>query len=210
MKESLFQKIDEATFKGVDSLKSTAQFSQFASSIESLPELGQKFVNQTLTYLVSFFPLVFLLVGFLSTCTMRSNIEDREELLEKVSTINNYEKKLSRYASELVAPLAILTETDLKAQLSSLAGSIGSSPSSLRVLDYGSEKFGELIETGAVISFKNLSTPKLTAILDYFLVQQRSKLKDFKLKKIGKSLQGELKILHYSRSSSGTDNVGPK
>lgn len=204
MKESIFQKMDEATFKGVDSLKSTPQFSQFASSIEGLPELGQKIVNQGLTYVISFFPLVFLLIGFISTCSMRSNIENREELLEKISTINSYEKKLTRYASELVAPIAILTETDLKAQLSSLAGSIGSSPNSLRVLDYGSEKFGELTETVAVISFKDLSTPKLTAVLDYFLVQQRAKLKEVKLKKTGKTLQGELRILHYSRSTSAS------
>ena len=199
MLKKIFQPIDTATFKGVDSIKSTPQFSQLSNSIEGLPEEGQKIVNQGLTYLLSFLPVLILIVLFLINSAIRSNISEKEQLIENIGLFNELRSKSSKIGNNLVGRTPLNGENDLKNKLRDIAASYGLQGSSLTVKDFQNNQFGDLIQTDATVSFKELSTPKFVGLLDSFLVQEKARLSGIKVAKRNKTVNGEFTFTHYGR-----------
>lgn len=202
MLKKLFQSIDTATFKGVDNLKSTPQFSQLSNSIEGLPEEGQKVVNQGLTYLISFLPVIVLLIVFFINSSIRSSIAEKEQLIEDIGLFNELRVKSTKVGNKLVGRTPLNGENDLKNKLRDIAASYGLQASALTVGDFANKQFGDLIQTEASVGFKELSTPKLFGLLDSFLVQEKARLIGIKVSKRNETINGEFSFTHYGRQPS--------
>lgn len=201
MLKKIFLSLDTATFKGVDQIKSTPQFSQLSNSIEGLPEEGQKVVNQGLTYLISFLPVLLLIIIFLVNASIRSSISEKEQLIEDISLFNELRVKSSEIGNNLVGRTPLNAQEDLSNKLRDVASSYGMSPTSLSVKDFESKTFGELIETEASVAFKELSTPKFVGLLDNFLVQEKARLLGIKVSKRNDTIDGEFTFTHYGRQA---------
>lgn len=199
MLKKLFQKFDEATFKGVDQIKATPQFNQVANSIEGLPEEGQKIVNQGLTYALSFLPVFILLILFLLNASVRSNISEKEMLIKEITEFNGLRSKSSKIGNKLVGKTPLNGEGSLKGKLNSISRSYSLNSNALEVKDFSNNRFGDLIQTQATVSFREMSTPKFIGLLDSFLVQEKARLIDIKLNKKNDTLNGSFSFVHYGR-----------
>lgn len=199
MLKKLFQSLDNAVFKSIDNIKGTPQFSQLANTIEGLPEEAQKVVNQGLTYLISFLPLLILAIILIFNGFTRARISEKEEIIANISQFNLLRAKSSQIGNNLIGLTALKEEADLKTKLSQITNSYGVPTETLDVVSFDNGQFGDLIQTKATITFKNLSTPKLIGVLDNFLVQERARLEAIKLSKGEKTLSGEFSFLHYGR-----------
>ncbi len=202
MLKKLFQKFDEATFKGVDQIKATPQFNQVANSIEGLPEEGQKFVNQGVTYLISFLPIIILLILFLVNNSIRSSIKEKEELIEDIGQFYGLRAQSLKIGDTLVGMTPLNGKNALKGKLDNIARTYALNANALKVQDFSNNRFGELIQTQATVSFRELSTPKLIGLLDSFLVQEKARLVDIKLSKKNDSLDGTFSFVHYGRQGA--------
>lgn len=202
MLKKIFQKFDEATFKGVDQIKSTPQYNQVATSIEGLPDEGQKFVNQGLTYLLSFLPILILLILFFINSTIRSNISEKEELIKNIGAFNELRAKSTKIGDKLVGRNPLNGQGALKSKLSDISRSYALNANALKVEEFNNDRFGDLIQTQATVSFLEMSTPKFIGLLDAFLVQEKARLVDIKLKKKNDSLNGSFSFVHYGRQGS--------
>lgn len=199
MLKKIFQKFDEATFKGIDQIKATPQFNQVANSIEGLPEEGQKIVNQGLTYALSFLPIFILLILFLLNASVRSNISEKEMLIKDITEFNGLRSKSSKVGNKLVGRTPLNGEGSLKGKLNSISRSYSLNSSALEVKEFANNRFGDLIQTQATVSFKEMSTPKFIGLLDSFLVQEKARLVDIKLTKKNETLNGSFSFVHYGR-----------
>lgn len=199
MLKKIFQKFDEATFKGIDQIKATPQFNQVANSIEGLPEEGQKIVNQGLTYALSFLPIFILLILFLLNASVRSNISEKEMLIKDITEFNGLRSKSSKIGNKLVGRTPLNGEGSLKGKLNSISRSYSLNSSALEVKEFANNRFGDLIQTQATVSFKEMSTPKFIGLLDSFLVQEKARLVDIKLTKKNETLNGSFSFVHYGR-----------
>lgn len=202
MLKKLFQKFDEATFKGVDQIKGTPQYNQVANSIEGLPEEGQKIVNQGLTYALSFLPVFVLAILFLLNASIRSNIAEKETLIKNISEFNGLRAKSSKIGNNLVGQTPLNGEGSLKGKLNSIARSYSLNSNALQVKEFSNDRFGELIQTQATVSFREMSTPKFIGLLDSFLVQEKARLVDIKLTKKNDTLDGSFSFVHYGRQGA--------
>lgn len=201
MEKKVFEKIDEEVFKGVDSLKSSPQFGQLSQSIEGLPEEAQKFVNQGLTYLIAFLPLLILLIVFLWNFSVRSRVGQKEFVINEVKRHVQLKNKSTSIGNQLVGTRALDSEGTLKSKLSEITSQYSMASSNLSSIDFESENYGELIKSVSTVAFKELSTPKFVGVLTELLVTEKAQIENLKISKKGKTLNGEFTFTHYGRKA---------
>ncbi len=202
MRESLFKKLDKAIFKAIDNLKLSPQFNQAASSLEGLPDEYQKVANQGITYLITAIPFLILLIFFIINLSVRSRITAKEELIEKIAQMNESQAKVSRIGDNLVSSMSLGSQTSLNKQLSDLSSQFSIESSALALKDYSQSASGSLKKTQATIRFKKLSTNKLSALLQEFVIKKGVRVQKINLKKGSETLSGEIEFYHFARAGN--------
>mgnify|MGYP000265272466 CR=1 FL=1 len=201
MAKKVFHTLDEATFKGVDSLKASPQFNQASAALEGLPDEAQKYINQGLTYLLSFAPLIIFLVVFIIAAMTRGQVADKEALIAEVDRYNAIVAETENVGGSLLGKTTLTNQSDLQRMIASLASSYQMKRDAIKVTNFSNQKYGNLVESEASLVFNGLSTPKFLAILDELAVKEKATFKRVNIKKVKDALQGELSFIHYSRTS---------
>lgn len=210
MSKKLFHHIDENVFKGIDNIKGSPQFSQLSNSIEGLPEEVQKLVNQGLSYLLSFLPLIILFIFFLVNLSFRNDNAKKIEFINNVQEFNNLNSKISQVSRNLLGPKAYADQLALESTINSIQSGLNLSRDDLRVGKFESKNVGDMSEADVQLTFRNLSTPKLAALLERFAVGEKAIIKGIFLQKEGSKLEGSFSFLHYGRVAQVPAEEGPQ
>lgn len=199
MKNSLSKIIDKQLFKWVDQLKATAQYSQFSSQLESIPEDYGKYVNQGLTYFLSFFPIIILAAMGIYFMIAQGTISDKRELLNQLIDTNSLSSEVQMYERSLVGRLKITSLNDMKNEVSRLAAQQGIEASSLSVETFNTETIGGLNKSKANLKVESLNTPALIALLRVLAVNEKFKINNLSLKRTTDSISGNISLIHFGR-----------
>jgi hypothetical protein len=202
MSNSLFKKMDEQTFKLVDNLKSSPQFNQASNSLEGLPDEYQKAANQGITYAVTLIPFLILLILFFVNLSVRGRISDKENIIKTIAEMNEAQGKVSRIGAKLVSSISLGNQSSLRSRLSGLSSQFGIGARSISLSDYSQSKAGNLNRTQATINFKKLSTQKLSALLQEFVVSKGVRVQSINLRKGEKTLSGAFSFYHFERAGN--------
>ncbi len=203
MKKSLSKIIDQKLFKGVDQLKSTPQYNQVSSQLESIPEEYGKYVNQFITYTLSFFPLFILLIMGIYFMIAQGRISEKRELLEQLIDTNYLASEANQYQKSLVGRLKITSLTEMKREIAQLAARQGIDDSSLSVESFNTQKIGDLNKSVADLKVKNLNTPDLISLLRVLAVNEKFKIHAIDLKRTTDSISGAISLVHFGKSIEG-------
>jgi len=199
MKNSVSKIIDKQLFKWVDQLKATAQYSQLTSQLESIPEDYGKYVNQGLTYFLSFFPIIILAAMAIYFMIAQGTISDKRDLLNQLIDTNYLSSEVQMYERSLVGRLKITSLNDMKNEVSRLAASQGIEASSLSVETFNTETIGGLNKSKANLKVENLNTPSLIALLRVLAVNEKFKINNLSLKRTTDSISGNISLIHFGR-----------
>ncbi len=199
MAKKVFHFLDEATFKGVDNLKSQPQFSQASTAMEGLPDEYQKWINQGLTYIISFFPILIFLIVLVFAALQRGETESREELIQEISKFNSLNSQINTLGNSLLGRTSLKDEAALRDVLKSFENDYNIKPGSLKVISFEPKSYGSLVEAKADIVFQGLSTPKVVALLEMLSVRENSKIYNLSLKKGKDVVKGEISFIHFSK-----------
>ncbi len=199
MKNSLSKIIDKQLFKWVDQLKATTQYSQFSSQLESIPEDYGKYVNQGLTYFLSFFPIIILAAMGIYFMIAQGTISDKRDLLNQLIDTNSLSSEVQMYERSLVGRLKITSLNDMKNEVSRLAAQQGIEASSLSVETFNTETIGGLNKSKANLKVENLNTPSLIALLRVLAVNEKFKINNLSLKRTTDSISGNISLIHFGR-----------
>ncbi len=199
MKNSISKIIDKQLFKWVDQLKATPQYSQFSSQLESIPEDYGKYVNQGLTYFLSFFPIIILAAMGIYFMIAQGTISDKRDLLNQLIDTNSLSSEVQMYERSLVGRLKITSLNDMKNEVSRLAAQQGIEASSLSVETFNTETIGGLNKSKANLKVENLNTPSLIALLRVLAVNEKFKINNLSLKRTTDSISGNISLIHFGR-----------
>ncbi len=200
MKKSLSKIIDEKLFQGVDQLKSTPQYNQVSSQLETIPEEYGKYVNQLITYALSFFPLLILFIMAIYFMMAQSTISDKRELLEQLIDTNYLVSEASQYEKDLVGRLQITSLAEMKNEITRLAGQQGIDSASLSVESFDTQKIGGLNKSKAELKLSNLNTPELIALMRVLAVNEKFKIHNIDLKRTTDSISGNISLIHFGKN----------
>jgi len=203
MSKNLFKQLDEQVFKGVDNLKSSPQFNQAASSLEGLPEEYQKLTNQAITYAITFIPFLILIILLFINFSVRSRISAKEQLISKIAEMNESQARVARIGDKLVSPMSIGSDSSIKSRLTGLSSQFGLGAMALNLTDYSQSSSGNLKRTQGTINFKQLSTQKLSGLLQEFVISKGVRVQGINLRKSGKTLSGKFSFYHFARAGNG-------
>lgn len=199
MKNSISKIIDKKLFEGVDQLKSTPQYNQVSAQLESIPEDYGKYINQLITYTLSFFPLVILLIMGIYFMLAQSTISDKRELLETLIETNSLSSEATQYEKSLVGKLNIAELPDMKNSLNRLARQQGIDPNSVSVETFNTQRIGGMNKSTANIRISNLKTPELIGLLRVLVVTEKFKVESIDLKRKNNSISGTISLLHFGK-----------
>ena len=199
MKNGLSKIIDQQLFKLIDQLKATPQYSQFTSQLESIPEDYGKYVNQGLTYFLSFFPLILLAVMAIYFAMAQSTISDKRELLNQLVETSSLATEVSQYERSLIGRLKISSLNDMKAQINRLASMQGINSGDISVETFNTESIGGITKSKASLKISNLNTPDLMALLRVLAVNEKFKINSLNLKRTTDSISGQISLIHFGR-----------
>lgn len=199
MKNGLSKIIDQQLFKLIDQLKATPQYSQFTSQLESIPEDYGKYVNQGLTYFLSFFPLILLAAMAIYFAMAQSTISDKRELLKQLVETSSLATEVSQYERSLIGRLKISSLNDMKAQINRLASMQGINSGDISVETFNTESIGGITKSKASLKISNLNTPDLMALLRVLAVNEKFKINSLNLKRTTDSISGQISLIHFGR-----------
>lgn len=199
MKNGLSKIIDQQLFKLIDQLKATPQYSQFTSQLESIPEDYGKYVNQGLTYFLSFFPLILLAAMAIYFAMAQSTISDKRELLNQLVETSSLATEVSQYERSLIGRLKISSLNDMKAQINRLASMQGINSGDISVETFNTESIGGITKSKASLKVSNLNTPDLMALLRVLAVNEKFKINSLNLKRTTDSISGQISLIHFGR-----------
>ncbi|MBC97674.1 MAG: hypothetical protein CME63_07990 [Halobacteriovoraceae bacterium] len=199
MKNGLSKIIDQQLFKFIDQLKATPQYSQFTSQLESIPEDYGKYVNQGLTYFLSFFPLILLAAMAIYFAMAQSTISDKRELLKQLVETSSLATEVSQYERSLIGRLKISSLNDMKAQINRLASMQGINSGDISVETFNTESIGGITKSKASLKISNLNTPDLMALLRVLAVNEKFKINSLNLKRTTDSISGQISLIHFGR-----------
>ncbi|MAF78823.1 MAG: hypothetical protein CME60_11720 [Halobacteriovoraceae bacterium] len=199
MKNGLSKIIDQQLFKLIDQLKATPQYSQFTSQLESIPEDYGKYVNQGLTYFLSFFPLILLAAMAIYFAMAQSTISDKRELLNQLVETSSLATEVSQYERSLIGRLKISSLNDMKAQINRLASMQGINSGDISVETFNTESIGGITKSKASLKISNLNTPDLMALLRVLAVNEKFKINSLNLKRTTDSISGQISLIHFGR-----------
>jgi len=199
MKNSISKIIDNKLFEAVDQLKSTPQYNQVTAQLESIPEEYGKYINQLITYTLSFFPLIILFIMAIYFMIAQDKISDKRELLETLIETSSLSSEASQYERTLVGHLKIAELSDMKNTMNRLARQQGIDPNSISVETFDTQRIGEMNKSIANIRISNLKTPELIGLLRALVVSEKFKTENIDLKRINESITGSISVLHFGK-----------
>ncbi len=199
MKNSISKLIDSQLFKWVDRLKSTPQYAQFSSQLEGIPEDYGKFVNQGITYFISFFPFVILLAMGIYFGLAQSVITEKRELLEQLIETNTLAKEAEMYSGNLVGKLKISGLSEVKSEIARIASQQGIESSGVSVETFDAKTVGGLTKSQATIKINALKTPELISLLRVLAVNEKFKISNIELKRRSDSISGSLSLIYFAK-----------
>jgi hypothetical protein len=202
MLKKIFRYLDDKTFIGADQLKVSSSYQQALSPIESLPSEVQTYVNRSISILLPIIPIIIFLVLLLNNLFMRSDLSTKKELLQLIRDVKTQKAEVLSFERALMSPTQVSTKDDFSKRVQGLAVTSQINASLIQVKSYEQRQTGELNQSLAKVSFKNLSTIQLTTFLDQILIKEKVKIKDISIEKSLGLLKGTLDIIHFSKMSS--------
>lgn len=199
MKKGPSQAIDEALFKSIDQLKSTPQYSQVANQLDGIPEEYGKYVNQGLTYLISFAPLGLLGILILYFWISHNSISNKKEILADLIEATNLSQKVGAYEKTILSSKAIDDLKPMKDLINSIASRQGIAASNVRVESFKSEFAGEVAKSISTLTLKNLDSPSLFAFMSDLVVSAKFNISNINLSSDSKKISGQLTLVHFGR-----------
>ena len=199
MKKSISKIIDSQLFKWVDQLKSTPQYSQFSTQLEGIPEDYGKYVNQAITYTISFFPILILLAMTIYFAIAQSTISEKRELLDKLIETNTLATEAQMYEGELVGRLKISGLNEMKSEIAKIASAQGIEATSVSVETFDSQTVGSLAKSQATLKLRKLNTPELISLLRVLAVNEKFKISSIELKRTTDSVSGTLSLIYFAK-----------
>lgn len=199
MKNSISKLVDNQLFKWIDLLKSTPQYSQFSSQLESIPENYGKYVNQGLTYFLSFFPLIILFAMAIYFAIAQSKIEDKRELLNQLIDTSSLATEVSQYERTLVGKRSITNLNDMKKEINRIASQQGISANNVSVETFDTQSIGGISKSKANLKLDDLNTPSLIALLRVLSVNEKFKINSLDLNRTTNAISGNISLVHFGR-----------
>ena len=200
-KKSPFQQLDEALFKLVDQLKNQAFYGQFQSVVGKLTDQQQKIANLTMSYLLLFIPVLLLMVVWLMNSSLRSNIENKNEILSQIELFNSKRIESDNKGREIVLQAPISAQSELQTRIANVLGRIRIPTSIVTVTSFQEGKAaGSLKSHDAAISFDKLSTEQFTELVKNLEERERIKVSGMRIEnRIDQSiLKGKINLLFVS------------
>jgi len=199
MKNSISQIIDKKLFEAIDQLKSTPQYNQISAQLESIPEEYGKYVNQFITYTLSFFPLLILFIMAIYFAMAQATLSDKRELLHTLIETNSLSSEAIQYEKSLVGKLNISDLATMKNMMNRLAGQQGINANSISVETFDTQLIGGMNKSISDIRIANLNTPQLISILRALAVTEKFKIQNIDLKRKNNSISGNISLLHFGK-----------
>lgn len=175
-KKSPFQQIDEALFRLVDQFKAQPVYLKFQELTAKLGEQEQKILNLSLSYFVLVLPLLILFVIMFMNNSLRSDIEDKQAILEEINYYNQTKAKTDGEGQQIIVQTPMSAQSELQAKISQLLSRtrIPTTSVSVRSFNEGTSA-GSLKEFNAEIVFDKLSTAQFTDLVKQ--LEQRERLR---------------------------------
>lgn len=199
MKNSISKIIDKKLFEGIDQLKSTPQYNQVSAQLEAIPEEYGKYINQLITYTLSFFPLLILFIMTIYFAIAQTKISDKRELLETLIETNSLSSEALQYERSLVGKVQISELGEMNSTINALASAQGINPKSISVESFDTQRIGTMNKSMADIRLSNLNTPELISILRALAVKGKFKIQNIDLLRKNNSISGNISLLHFGK-----------
>ncbi len=202
-KKSPFYQLDEALFKLVDQLKGQAFYGQFQAVIGKLSDQQQKLVNLSMSYFLLFIPILMLIIVWAMNSSLRSTIEDKNGILEEISTFNSKRIESDNKGREIILSSPISVQSELQSRVANMLSRVRIPSTSVTVTGFQEGRSaGQLKSYDAILNFDKLSTEQFSELVKNLEERERMKISGLRIEnRIDQSiLKGNINLLFVSQT----------
>jgi hypothetical protein len=204
-KRALFEQIDETMFGQVEKVSSNPVMAKYQEFLAAQDESAQKIINQSLSLILTFFPIVIALLIMASNCSLKGEIDNTKSILMKIDTYLVRQTEADSIGRNLIAAGAINSIADIQNKIRTAVERDGLSFSKLTVTNFLSTKTTDtLMDNRADVSFTALTMAELTTLFTAILQKEKMKIIKVDIQKDVPTnlLKGTLGIVSFSKAPS--------
>lgn len=200
--QGLFKPIDEFLFRIVEEALALPFVRKVADELQALPENQQKAINQILTGLILFVPILLLTILVWSNQRASAEIEIKKEILKISKELQSQKQSINSMGQGLMGPSALQSEQDFTNLMRDLLRGRSISPNSVNISHFDQTPVSDgLVQSIIGLSFSELTTQDITNMLVDFIQYQKVKVQAVEIQKnpTTSHLQGSVELIHFSR-----------
>ena len=204
-KKPIFRIVDEFIFKQVDALKSSQPYQDLIRQMSSLNDFQLKTVNQVISLLFVFIPVLLFIVLWIININFNSDLDKKREILTQINKFSASQKQLQSLGKNIISGAAIMNRGEFKNQISNSMSTAGADRSAVKALNFEATPKDGIVNAVGVASFSKISTKVLSNFLSDLAGRSKFRVSALMVKKNIKDnvVSGQVQLQHYGRAPEG-------
>jgi len=189
----IFKKIDRFLFNQVDTIKTHPEYLKVMEKLSGLDDQVKVIINQAISFILIFFPLIITLFIFIQNQKLKSHKEIKFDILSLSQYIIEQNRELDRSAGALATTSRASDQTSFTASFNNSLQAAGVNSSSFKIQSFNIIKTGLKVQkTQGEVSFTKVDLQTLTEAM----------------KTLEKTLKARFEDFEATRSTDGSDLSG--
>lgn len=204
-KKPIFRIVDEFIFKQVDALKSSQPYQDLIRQMSSLNDFQLKTVNQVISLLFVFIPVLLFIVLWIININFNSDLDKKREILTQINKFSASQKQLQSLGKNIISGAAIMNRGEFMNQISNSMSTAGADRSAVKALNFEATPKDGIVNAVGVASFSKISTKVLSNFLSDLAGRSKFRVSALMVKKNIKDnvVSGQVQLQHYGRAPEG-------
>lgn len=201
-KLEVFKKIDEFLFMKIDELQNNPEYQKIADSYSNLEENVQEFIKVSLMLLVTLIPLLVFWIFFSSNSSLKEDLHTREQVIQVSNELIQKKAIMTAQERKILGSSFVDSAGALKNKITSTISMSSIDTSKIKIQNFDSQELdGFIIKVKSDISFKDLSSQDIFAILNSLTTRGKMRVDEISVRKSAGDglLDGMLTVLYYSK-----------
>lgn len=201
--KNIFQLLDQQIFAQIDTYKKSQLYQKLNDSISSFDDTAKNVSNKVLTTFALLTPIIIVILFNSSNNTLRHELEIKSEIYSLINSYQSKKANIEKLGRRVLSPQIITDKSSLQKRFDRVLTrkSIDSERVTISKFNQDSS-LGSITKTTAKISFKMLSTTKLSDLLSSLLQSEKVKVSKLIIKRNNKTeqIKGSFSIVHFGKA----------
>lgn len=198
-----FLKIDQFIFNKLDQLKNDSSFQKMNDVLLNLNDDQQKVLIQVLVFLSILAPYFIIASFWWSNNTIRSRLDQKNQILEQISLLNGNRDTLMNVSSRLLTTPAIASREEIENKIINIASRYNINSNKVHVVDFNTlNSTSSMAKIESTIQFNDFGTLDFSNFMREIVDVEKFKILKVDLTKNPDNglLQGKIEIRHQGRN----------